>query len=94
MMFWYSSNVTLLSSVFLRATLIFLLGVRAWAVAASTAKAVKRILLRDVWAARVAASGTEEALNLRRTGELFKLAALPLSVGCDREVAAQKWQVF
>ena len=43
MMFWYSSKVTLLSSVFLRATLILRLGVRAWAVA-SSAKVVKRMV--------------------------------------------------
>ena len=43
MMFWYSSKVTEESSVFLRATLILRLGVRAWAVA-SSAKAVKRMV--------------------------------------------------
>ena len=43
-MFWYSSNVTLESKVFLRATLILRLGVRAWVAAAISAKAVKRIV--------------------------------------------------
>ena len=43
-MFWYSSNVTDESSVFLRATLILRLGVRAWVAAAISAKAVKRIV--------------------------------------------------
>ena len=41
-MFWYSSNVTLESKVFLRATFMFLFGVRAWAVAVSSAKALKK----------------------------------------------------
>ena len=45
MMFWYSSNVTLLSSVFLRATLSLWLGVRAWMAVVSSAKAVKRMFL-------------------------------------------------
>ena len=44
-MFWYSSKVTLESSVFLRATLILRLGVRAWVAAAISAKAVKRMIM-------------------------------------------------
>ena len=42
MMFWYSSKVTLLSSVFLRATFMLRFGVRACVVAASSAKALKK----------------------------------------------------
>ena len=45
MMFWYSSKVTLESKVFLRATLILRLGVRAWVTAAISAKAVKRMIM-------------------------------------------------
>ena len=45
MMFWYSSKVTLLSSVFLRATFMLRFGVRAWAVAASSAMVVNRIII-------------------------------------------------
>ena len=41
-------DVTLLS-VFLRATLIFLLGVRAWTVAASSAGAVNRTIFAFKW---------------------------------------------
>ena len=44
MMFWYSSKVTLLSSVFLRATLMLRFGVRAWAVT-SSARAVKCMVI-------------------------------------------------
>ena len=44
MMFWYSSNVTDESSVFLRATFILRLGVRAWVAAAISAKAMKRMV--------------------------------------------------
>ena len=44
MMFWYSSKVTLLSSVILRATFMLRFGVRAWVVVARSAKAVKRIV--------------------------------------------------
>ena len=42
-MFWYSSNVTLESKVFLRATLILRLGVRALVAVANSTRAVKRI---------------------------------------------------
>ena len=45
MMFWYSSKVTLLSSVFLRATRSLWLGVRAYVVAVSSARAVKRMVI-------------------------------------------------
>ena len=53
-MFWYSSKVTLESSVFLRATLILRLGVRAWVAAAISAKAVKRIVTVVVTVVRCA----------------------------------------
>ena len=53
MMFWYSSNVTLESNVFLRATFILRFGVRACVVATSSArsgaKAVKRIIFAFTW---------------------------------------------
>ena len=43
-MFWYSSNVTDESSVFLRATLILRLGVRALVAVANSTRAVKRMV--------------------------------------------------
>ena len=72
-MFWYSSKVTLESKVFLRMTFMLRFGVRAWAVAMSSAKAVKRAIsgftrslqqfLCDVWAARVTAVGLRGAYS-------------------------------
>ena len=62
MMFWYSSKVTLLSSVFLRATLILRFGVRACVVATRSAKAVKRMFL-SVRGVRGAFTGVRGAVT-------------------------------